>query len=264
MKSEDNEIIIDAVSGGGAHENIEDLNKVLIQLEKDPKDVEAMEKAERYLHNLKGRGGIVAEQEIIDFAHNMESIISQARKGKKPLSTKQCDELLHGAYSISILFEKSTGIRQTPTPITPTEETIHSITQEEEEDIDDFDWPDMVPEFVDSCRDNIKTINSGLLRLKKDPKDRNIIEEIHRNAHNLKGSASIVNMEKIVSVSREMEDILREHYEGGKSLTSDIIDLLLGALDSITAIIDALAEGKNVEIEIGPILNKLASIKELN
>lgn len=248
MIPEDKEKLKEALNED-VRENVKELNLIFVHLEKEPQDIEAMEKAERHLHNLKGLGTIVGEQEIVDLAHSMEFIVSQIREGKSTLDAKQCDELFHGVDTISSLFESSTSMENAP-PSTPPEEG----------EVDDFDWSSMIPDFIDSCRDNIKIINAGLLMLEKDPKDKSAVEEVLRCAHSLKGSASIIDMEKIVSIAHWMEDILREFHEGRKSPTPDSVDLLFEALDLITAIIDSLADGSEEEVEIGPVLKKLASL----
>lgn len=249
MKPEDKEKIRETVNED-ARENIKELNQIFVHLEKKPQDVEAMGKAERHLHNLKGLGSVVGEQEIVDLAHRMESTVSQAREKKRALDAKQCDELFHSVDAISTLFEKSVGIEDAP---------LHTA-QKDGDEVENFDWSAMIPDFIDSARDNIKSISNGILKLEKNPKDKNAVEEIFRSAHSLKGSASIIDMKKIVSIAHLMEEILREFHEGTKFPTTDIIDILFEALDIINTILDCMAEGGKERIEIESVLNKLTSI----
>ena len=71
-----------------AHEHIEDLEKALLQLEKDMGSKELIEQAFRAMHSLKGGGAMFGFDKISDFTHNLENIYDHIRNGQLKITTE--------------------------------------------------------------------------------------------------------------------------------------------------------------------------------
>ncbi|HAA81451.1 MAG: CheA signal transduction histidine kinase, partial [Caldanaerobacter subterraneus] len=68
--------------------------------------------------------------------------------------------------------------------------------------------------FIEESQEHIENLNSNLLLLENDPKNRQIIDEIFRSAHTLKGMAATMGFENMNKLAHKMEDVLQEVKNG--------------------------------------------------
>ncbi len=83
-------------------------------------------------------------------------------------------------------------------------------------------------------------IGSILLKLEKDPENRELLTQAFRNAHSLKSEASFLKQKDIIEITHNMESVF-EHYRGSEEkINSKVIDELLLSVDKIKEILDFL------------------------
>lgn len=111
--------------------------------------------------------------------------------------------------------------------------------------------------FISESREYLTSLDQSILELERNPEDREILNEIFRYAHTLKGMASTMGFNNIAEISHQMENLLDRVRKNEISVSSDLIDVLLEALDILKDIIEAIAEGKDPEFDVSGILNKI-------
>ncbi len=235
-------------------ENAENLNRVLVHLEKNPKDMGVLEEAARYLHNLKGLANIQGNREVVDLCHNLENIVCKAKEEKGFKDDASFEELFHKTDTLSSLFEKGFDKKDSSAVSQPASET-------DTED-DEFDVADLIPDFIESTREAITTISSSLSHLKNNPQGKSGLEVLVRCAHSIKGDAAIVQLENISSLAHEMEKLLKEIQEGQKTTEAPNIELLSEVLNTISTMVDSLEQKEDEETNIEPLLTKFAATSE--
>ncbi len=72
-----------------AGEHIQNLNKGLLSLEKDPTNSGMIDELFRAAHTLKGSAAMMGFQGISDVAHKAEDMLGQFRSGSRPRSAKE-------------------------------------------------------------------------------------------------------------------------------------------------------------------------------
>lgn len=90
---------------------------------------------------------------------------------------------------------------------------------------------DLLNEFVLEAKAHIEEMESGLLLLEEGQEDRETINRIFRAAHSIKGTASFFELNKIVDLSHHIENLFGEIREERLNVTSNMIDVLLEAVD---------------------------------
>ena len=95
--------------------------------------------------------------------------------------------------------------------------------------------------FKDEAEEHLGNINRCLLDLEKNPDNRNLISELFREAHTIKGSARMLDVVSIQNLAHKMEDLLGLANEGGTKVTSEFIDLLCQGVDLIIQILNKLS-----------------------
>lgn len=116
--------------------------------------------------------------------------------------------------------------------------------------------------FLEESTEHIENLNSNLLNLEKNP-TQEVIEEIFRSAHTLKGMAGTMGFNKISELTHEMENLLQEIRSDKLPVTSSVIDVLLEGVDLIQKMLDNIsAEGNEGQVDIAPVVSDLRMFLE--
>src|SRR6266568_4659918 len=107
------------------------------------------------------------------------------------------------------------------------------------------------------AQEHLGSLQQGLLTLERTPADRELIHELLRNAHTLKGTSRMLGLEGIGSIAHCMEDLLNEAEEHG-GIDAGKIDRLLAGSDAIGLLVAALAMGKEPQVNVPAVLAILA------
>jgi two-component system chemotaxis sensor kinase CheA len=74
-------------------EHLQDLNKYLLELEKSPDNIGALNEIFRLAHTLKGMSGTMGFNGMAGLTHNMENVLDALRNKEVSVSTKLIDLL---------------------------------------------------------------------------------------------------------------------------------------------------------------------------
>ena len=91
-------------------EALDGLDAQFISLERNPKDSEVINSIFRGVHSIKGSSSFFNLNHVRTFAHKMENLLDELRKGKRNVTREIIDILLKGKDSLSNMFTRlSTG-----------------------------------------------------------------------------------------------------------------------------------------------------------
>ncbi len=114
--------------------------------------------------------------------------------------------------------------------------------------------------FLAEAREHLESLSEHLLRLEKDPENKEIVKEIFRSAHTLKGMAATMGFEQITEVTHEMENALSLLKEGKIRVTPEVIDVLLRCVDLLEVMVRDLKEGKSESRFFQDLLEELQQL----
>lgn len=117
--------------------------------------------------------------------------------------------------------------------------------------------------FVQTGKEYLQSLNASLLKLEKDPGDKEAVAEVFRSAHSLKGQSAAMGYEKTGYLCHAVEDVFFEIKEGRFKVTPELADLLFAALDALTDSIGHI-EANGQETDLSPqaeALKQLSGIK---
>ncbi|MBN1522508.1 MAG: Hpt domain-containing protein, partial [Candidatus Aureabacteria bacterium] len=120
-----------------------------------------------------------------------------------------------------------------------------------------FDKSEFLATFRDESNEHIQNLNNGLLKLEKDPENQELIEEMFREAHTLKGAARMMGFDEIKDIAHEIEDIFGAIVNKKIKLTTDISTLIFKTLDSISQAVEEVVKGEMVSIDTPSIITSL-------
>jgi chemotaxis protein histidine kinase CheA/CheY-like chemotaxis protein len=98
--------------------------------------------------------------------------------------------------------------------------------------------------FVEEARDRLKSLGNALVRLEAQPQSAEIIADIFRDAHSLKGSAQMLGFVDISHIAHQLEDLFVAARRDVRVIDARAFDLVFRSLDLIAARVEELARGK--------------------
>jgi two-component system chemotaxis sensor kinase CheA len=116
-----------------------------------------------------------------------------------------------------------------------------------------FDRSLFIGKFSAEAQEHLQKLNEGILRLERGDTDADLMADILRAAHTLKGSARMMGFKDINQVAHKLEDLLLEVKEGRLPATQPLCDLIFRALDTMDACRQAIVEGREGEIQVDEI-----------
>lgn len=93
--------------------------------------------------------------------------------------------------------------------------------------------PEALSYFVPEAEEYLEILEANLLRLDKDPQNRELINQLFRTAHTLKGSAYTVGFQSIGDLVHHVEDFMGAVRDGRLVLQSGHTDLMLRSVDVV-------------------------------
>lgn len=96
--------------------------------------------------------------------------------------------------------------------------------------------------FLEEAKEHLQSMNQSLLNLEKDFSDKELLNEIFRVSHTLKGMAGTMGYSKMSSLTHEMENLLHAVRGGKIDVTEDIIDVLFECFDLLEEYTAYIAE----------------------
>jgi len=119
--------------------------------------------------------------------------------------------------------------------------------------------------FKVEAGEHIQTMNRILLALEKGPDEEErieLLEEIFRAAHSLKGAAGAADMADVESTAHRLESAFFASKKGQIELTPDLCDVLYDAIDAVSLIIEASLEGGEHGLDLPHLHARLEAAKE--
>ena len=80
-----------------SREAIQRMNDILLEVEQDPENMEAINELFRILHTLKGMAGTMEFNTMMTLCHRMENVLDEIRNGRMKLTEDIIDKLFKGA-----------------------------------------------------------------------------------------------------------------------------------------------------------------------
>ena len=101
--------------------------------------------------------------------------------------------------------------------------------------------------FVEEAEKFLKELERGLAQLRGHPDSIDLLNELRRLSHTLKGNASMMEGDKtcaqIRKLSEKMQLLIEELRDGKKKISNEIIDSLLEDLGGLKILVGSVIEG---------------------
>lgn len=134
-------------------------------------------------------------------------------------------------------------MRVLPTGTISDEERDVSNEQEVLKDVEALSGDaELAAMFVAEALDHLGTIEATLLQLDDQPQDRGLLNDVFRPFHTIKGNAGALGITTVQATAHKVEELLDRCRSGKHTMGRTEVDVVLRAVDILTAMINDLAE----------------------
>lgn len=111
--------------------------------------------------------------------------------------------------------------------------------------------------FLDESREHLQTCNEKLLDLEKNPTDLQLVNDIFRAAHTLKGMSATMGFDDMAHLTHHLENMFDAIRNEQMIVTPESMDTMFEALDHLEAMVQSIAEGGDGKRDVTEISKKL-------
>lgn len=126
----------------------------------------------------------------------------------------------------------------------------------------EFDRSAFISKFQEEAQDLLQRLNEGVITLEAEPKNAELIDEMLRNAHTLKGSSRMVGLIEISDIAHRLEDIMVKLRDGEMSYTPELTDHFFEALDMIVFLAEGAGKGVESEVDLESLQKRLSAVAQ--
>ncbi|HEY5531472.1 MAG TPA: chemotaxis protein CheA [Candidatus Anoxymicrobiaceae bacterium] len=116
--------------------------------------------------------------------------------------------------------------------------------------------------FITEAQEHLDALNKFLLQLENDPQNLDVVTEIFRSAHTLKGMSATMGYDQLTELAHEMENLLEHLRTGDVMVTTAVVDTLFSCFDTLGAIINAIAEDRAEDVNFNALVYEMRAVVE--
>jgi len=117
--------------------------------------------------------------------------------------------------------------------------------------------PEELKVFMEEAEEHIQLLDEDIIKLENEGNNQELLQEIFRAAHTLKGSSAMLGHERMAEVTHAMESLLDKLRNHKISVNSKIIDALLFSLDALKTLKGEIVTRRESDVDIPLIVSRL-------
>ncbi|MDM8515902.1 chemotaxis protein CheW [Desulfobacterales bacterium HSG16] len=115
----------------------------------------------------------------------------------------------------------------------------------------------MLEDFIAEAEEHLDEMETGLLQLEAAPANREVLNDIFRCAHTIKGSAEYLGMERIGDLAHKLENLLEILRHGDTLPDRNIIDTLIESRDRMAILCEDLKHLQKEKTGVDDIIGRI-------
>ncbi len=114
----------------------------------------------------------------------------------------------------------------------------------------DPEMKEIVESFIVETKEILERLDVDLLELEKKPDDKELLNQIFRSFHTIKGTSGFLGLEALPEVTHKCEDILNKLRKGEAVLSEALMDGIILAFDTIKELLNKIETEQNENVAI--------------
>ena len=114
--------------------------------------------------------------------------------------------------------------------------------------------PDDLKVFLDEVDEQLQMLDANIVALENADDQEDLIQEIFRVAHTLKGSSAMLGYQEMTDLGHAVETLLDKVRKGTLEPTTQVVDALLHSLDVLQLLKDALVDESMDVVDVSEVV----------
>jgi two-component system chemotaxis sensor kinase CheA len=239
-----------------ARERLDAIEPVLLGLEQTPDEPMLQNRVLRLMHSLKGAAGFFSLTRVHQLANQGESVLQALLQGRIRITPEVTDLILRiidalqgvldslqangtegeaDRHALAGRVQDLLASGQTTPAAGPDQDARLSIR-------DQASLPayaltiagaEHLADFLEEAQEILASLSQALLSAEKDPRNPDLINDMFRYFHNLKGNSGIIGYRELNELTHKAETFLNKVRKGEQALSRPAVDVLLAVLDGL-------------------------------
>ena len=113
--------------------------------------------------------------------------------------------------------------------------------------------------FLSETNDHIQMLDQNIVQLETNPDDSELLQQIFRSAHTIKGGAGIIGHQRMAELAHDMESVFDALRSRTVRVNQRMIDALLEALDALRVLNNEVVTRVQVDLPLDDVRRALVS-----
>ena len=246
------------------------IRRCLEELAADPSQTQPLQEVHRLVHSIKGAASMVGLAVLSHMAFLIEEALEDVEAGKLKINSRTASSLNKAIDQVEAYVEGSRKgvLEQRPVVINAVKAVrrFRNLAASEDQaavanilkgaaesggsvsepamlesgpafefglDEDEEAAPDLMEAFRTESEEHMQVISGSLRKLEKDRSRQELVQEVRRSVHTLKGASGMVGLQSTSRLAHRMEDLLDQIHEGGAEISDRELSLLFGTADTL-------------------------------
>ncbi len=121
---------------------------------------------------------------------------------------------------------------------------------------------EILQDFIIETNEILEELDEKFVELEKDEFNKDLINEIFRAVHTIKGAAGFLGFSQIVDLAHASENVLKKLRDGILSPSPEITDVILESVDKLKVLVDKVKNNDQSPEDIDGLIAKLKKLEE--
>jgi two-component system chemotaxis sensor kinase CheA len=114
--------------------------------------------------------------------------------------------------------------------------------------------------FLEEAEEQIELLDNDIVRMEKESDNAELMQEIFRAAHTVKGSSGMVGHVRMAELTHAMETMLDKIRNRQLEVSSQVVNALLFSLDALKVLKEEVVSQEDADLDIVPIVGRLKEL----
>jgi len=221
----------------------------------------------RAAHTIKGSSSMLGFKILSHLTHEMETVLDRVRSKKFPCSLSMVEVLFNAFDSLNAILGKLRHEGNDDMDVTDIVNKMQSVIAsdipvsertkpEPNKARDAQDMSKYLPAFLEDSDACVERFNEILLGFENGKFTPDLVNELFRLAHTIKGSSGIIRCKGIETVAHHMEDLLVDFRNQSMKPTAEATVLLFKGIDWIKGALETLRNNNYQDMDLSEFLNQ--------
>jgi two-component system chemotaxis sensor kinase CheA len=120
-------------------------------------------------------------------------------------------------------------------------------------------------DFLIEAQEMLEILDQRFVALESDPDNKELLNEIFRAMHSMKGSAGFLGFQCLVDVTHRAENILNKLRQGEIAVSQQVVDIILETVDVVKSLVTDIREsGSDTHVATDAVATKLDLVLEMS